>query len=136
MGVKKGKGRSVLPTQDVKAETANPVTRPPTLSSTLEPRIPRSPSFRVYLFQTTLTVSRLAPSNTTMSLRPPLLLPAPSRGLLGAAASQSCSGSRSSRGWNPPLGAAIFTASPEVVLTSETRPSRSSESRTSFRLPF
>ena len=45
-----------------------------------------------------------------MSLRPPILLPAPSRGRLGVTASQSssCSAARRSRGWNPPPGAAIL----------------------------
>lgn len=64
------------------------------------------------LSQTTLTVSRLAPSSTTMSRRPPLLLPAPSRGLLGGAWSQSgsCTAKRRARGWKPTLGAAILQA--------------------------
>lgn len=84
-----------------------------------------------------MTVSRLAPSSTTMSLRPPILLPAPSRGRLGATASQSssCSAARRSRGWNAPLGAAILH--PDRKLCNVLKPASSSpQSPASFRLPF
>lgn len=72
-----------------------------------------------------------------MSLRPPILLPAPSRGRLGATASQSssCSAARRSRGWNAPLGAAILH--PDRKLCNAFKLASSSpQSPASFRLPF
>ena len=72
-----------------------------------------------------------------MSLRPPILLPAPSRGRLGAIASQSssCSAARRSRGWNAPQGAALLH--PDRKLCNVLKLASSSpQSPASFRLPF
>lgn len=119
----KSRRKRELPIQDIKQRNSQLHHSPSksifhlsTFSIHFEPPalIPRNPTLPIYYYSTclphtTLTVSRLAPSRTTMSLRPPILLPAPSRGRLGATGSQSCpcSPPRPSGGWNPALGAAI-----------------------------